>query len=63
MNPLSFFPYCCKFVFMISRTFNKKAMQSRNQLVQIQQKKLVFDKGLGFNAEISFFKDGHKALG
>ncbi len=38
-------------------------MQSRFQLVQIQQKELVFDKGPGFNAKISFFKDGHKAHG
>jgi hypothetical protein len=38
-------------------------MQSRNQLVQIQQKELVFNQGLGFNVEIAFLKDGHIALG
>ncbi len=63
MNPFSFFPYYCTFVFMTSRTFNKRAMQSRNQLVQIQQKELVFNQGLGFNVEIAFLKDGHIALG
>lgn len=63
MNPLSSFPNCCTFVFMTSRTFNKRAMQTRNQLVQIQQKELVFNQGVGFNVEITFFKDGHIALG